>query len=125
VLTIGFAANVGLSQIAQPVDDLLVRALSHVRGRNRIHKEAYFQQHAERQMTHQALSADSRMILPVRRLVEIAFENKKWNEVVQLTNALIRVHSSDVSVAYLYNAAANFNLGDLTAAELSARVSNP
>jgi len=39
--------------------------------------------------------------------------------VIQFTDALIRIPSSDVPVAYLYNAAANFNMGNLDAAELS------
>jgi tetratricopeptide (TPR) repeat protein len=68
-----------------------------------------------------ALSADSRLIRPYRRLAEIAFESKNWQEVVQLTNQLITIHPSDAPVAYLYNAAANFNMGNLDAAELNGR----
>ena len=68
-----------------------------------------------------ALSADSRLARPYRRLAEIAFENKKWPDVVRLTNELIKIRSSDVPVAYLYNSAANFNMGNLDAAELSGR----
>ena len=68
-----------------------------------------------------ALSADSRLIRPYRRLAEIAFESKNWQEVVQLTNQLITIHPSDAPVAYLYNAAANFNMGNFDAAELNGR----
>ena len=68
-----------------------------------------------------ARSADTRLVRPCRRLAEIAFENKNWKDVVQLTSELIRIDSSRVPVAYLYNAAANFNSGNLAAAEQSAR----
>jgi tetratricopeptide (TPR) repeat protein len=69
----------------------------------------------------QALSADSRMLAAYLGLARIAFRNKRWQEVVKLTDQLVRVNAAAFPVAYLYNAAANFNLGDLTNAESSAR----
>jgi tetratricopeptide (TPR) repeat protein len=69
----------------------------------------------------QALSADSRMLAAYLGLARIAFRNKRWQEVVKLTDQLVRVNAAAFPVAYLYNAAANFNLGDLTSAESSAR----
>jgi len=69
----------------------------------------------------QALLADSRMLAAYLGLARIAFRNKRWQEVVELTDQLVRVNAAAFPVAYLYNAAANFNLGDFTSAESSAR----
>jgi tetratricopeptide (TPR) repeat protein len=69
----------------------------------------------------QALLADSRMLAAYLGLARIAFRNKRWQEVVELTDQLVRVNAAAFPVAYLYNAAANLNLGDLTGAESGAR----
>jgi tetratricopeptide (TPR) repeat protein len=69
----------------------------------------------------QALLVDSRMLAAYLGLARIAFRNKRWPEVVTYTDQLVRVDAAAFPVAYLYKAAANFNLGDLTSAESSAR----
>jgi tetratricopeptide (TPR) repeat protein len=69
----------------------------------------------------QALVADSRMLAAYLGLARIAFRNRRWQEVVELTDGLLRVDAAAFPVAYLYKAAANFNQGDLRSAESSAR----
>jgi tetratricopeptide (TPR) repeat protein len=68
-----------------------------------------------------ALSADSGLTQLYYRLAEIAFANKRWEDVVQITDELINTTSSGAFVEYFYNAAANFNMGNLAAAEKNAR----
>ena len=69
-----------------------------------------------------ALSADSKMTQPYYCLAEIAFANKRWEDVIRITDKLINTNSSGAFVEYFYNAAANFNMGNLAIAEKNARV---
>jgi tetratricopeptide (TPR) repeat protein len=68
-----------------------------------------------------ALLMDSHLLPAYIGLARIAFRGKRWQEVIQLTDQLVRVDSLGLPAAYLYNAAANFNLENLPAAEQSAR----
>lgn len=68
-----------------------------------------------------ALLIDSHLLPAYLGLARIAFRGKRWQEVIQFTDRLVSVDSLGFPVAYLYNAAANFNLENLTAAEKSAR----
>src|SRR5260370_18816941 len=68
-----------------------------------------------------ALQIDSHLLPAYLGLARIAFRGKSWQEVIQFTDRLVSVDSLGFPVAYLYNAAANFNLENLTAAEKSAR----
>jgi tetratricopeptide (TPR) repeat protein len=68
-----------------------------------------------------ALLIDAHLLPAYLGLARIAFRGKRWQEVIQFTDQLVSVESLGVPVAYLYNAAANFNLENLTAAEKSAR----
>jgi tetratricopeptide (TPR) repeat protein len=68
-----------------------------------------------------ALSADSALTHPYYRLAEIAFANKRWEDVVRISDELVNTRSSGAYVGYFYNAAANFNMGNLRAAEKNAR----
>jgi tetratricopeptide (TPR) repeat protein len=68
-----------------------------------------------------ALQIDSHLLPAYLGLARIAFRGKRWQEVIQFTDRLVSVDSLGFPVAYLYNAAANFNLENLTAAEKSAR----
>jgi tetratricopeptide (TPR) repeat protein len=45
----------------------------------------------------------------------------KWADAARLTDQLIQLNSFAYPMAYFFNAAANYNLGNLDAAELSAR----
>jgi tetratricopeptide (TPR) repeat protein len=68
-----------------------------------------------------ALLIDSHLLPAYLGLARIAFRGKRWQEVIQFTDQMVSVDSLGFPAAYLYNAAANFNLGNLTAAEKSAR----
>ena len=69
----------------------------------------------------QALLADSHQLAAYLGLARLAFREQRWHEVVQFTDQLIRMNPVAFPVAYLYNAAANFNLGNVSVAEKSAR----
>jgi tetratricopeptide (TPR) repeat protein len=68
-----------------------------------------------------ALLIDSHLLPAYLGLARIAFRANRWQEVIQFTDQLVSVNSLSLPAAYFYNAAANFNLGNLTAAEKSAR----
>ncbi len=69
----------------------------------------------------QALLADSHQLAAHLGLARLAFREQRWQEVVQFTDQLVRMNPVAFPVAYLYNAAANFNLGNVSVAEKSAR----
>src|SRR6266851_1680428 len=68
-----------------------------------------------------ALLIDSHLLPAYLGLARIAFLGHKWQEVVQLTDKVVILNPLSSPVAYLYNAAINFNMANLTAAEISAR----
>ena len=68
-----------------------------------------------------SVSADSRMLPAYLGLARIAFRNKQWDYVSDLTDKVVGMNPDAVPVAYLYNAAANLQLGSLDQAERSAR----
>jgi tetratricopeptide (TPR) repeat protein len=69
----------------------------------------------------QALSLDSRVLPAYLGLARIAFRRHEWRAVTKITDQLARIDPIAFPVGYLYNAAAHFNLGELAAAESSAR----
>ncbi|HEY4045728.1 MAG TPA: tetratricopeptide repeat protein [Acidobacteriaceae bacterium] len=69
-----------------------------------------------------ALRIDSHLLPAYLALARIAFRGKRWQEVIQFTDQLVSIDSLGFPVAYLYNAAANLNLENLTVAEKSARM---
>jgi len=68
-----------------------------------------------------ALAADPKFVSPYFGLAAMAVIENKWAEAEQLTDQLIQLNSFAYPLAYFFNAAANFNLGKLDAAEQSAR----
>jgi len=68
----------------------------------------------------QAMSADANFISPYFALAAIAVDENKWKDVLDLTNKGLALDSLDYPVGHFYNAAANYNLGNLPAAEQSA-----
>jgi len=68
-----------------------------------------------------ALLIDSHLLPAYLGLARVAFLRKRWQEVIQFTDQLVSIDSLGFPIAYLYNAAANFNLENLPAAEKSAR----
>jgi tetratricopeptide (TPR) repeat protein len=68
-----------------------------------------------------ALEADRRFLGPYLPLSTMAFEEKNWQETVELTATLTRLDPEDYPLAFLFNAVASANLGKLDVAEKSAR----
>jgi Tfp pilus assembly protein PilF len=69
----------------------------------------------------QALASDPKFVSPYFGLAAMAVVENKWAEAARLTGQLIELNSFAYPMAYFFNAAANFNLGNLDAAEQSAR----
>ena len=68
-----------------------------------------------------SLEADRRFLKPYLPLSVMAFDERNWAETLELTAALTRLDPVDYPLAYLFNAMANQSLGNLDAAEKSAR----
>jgi tetratricopeptide (TPR) repeat protein len=79
--------------------------------------------HAEeaRKAYAQALSADSKFVNPYERLYMLSFKERKWQEVADTADRVIRLNPYDFPGAYYYNGVANLQLNKLDAAERSAR----
>jgi tetratricopeptide (TPR) repeat protein len=69
----------------------------------------------------QAVVADAKYIPPHERLAWIALKDTKWPEVAEHSDAVLRLDPIDYLDAYYLNGVANFQLGNLDAAEKSAR----
>lgn len=69
----------------------------------------------------QALASDPKFVSPYFGLAAMAVVENKWAEAARLTDQLIQLNSFAYPMAYFFNAAANLNLGNLDAAEQSAR----
>jgi len=84
-----------------------------------LHEQGHLDQ--ARNAYRQAQNADSKFLKPYRQMAVIAVREKKWEEVAQTTDRLLRLDPVDFPDAYFLSAVARFNLGDLDAAEKSAR----
>ena len=69
----------------------------------------------------EALSADSKFVKPYLQLANIEMREKKWQEVVDTTDRLVKLNPYDFPRAFYFSAIANMNLRKLDAAEKSAR----
>lgn len=69
----------------------------------------------------QSLEADSKFVKPYRQMTAIAVRERKWEDVVQITDRLLRLDPVDFPDAYFFSSVGRFNLGDMEAAEKSAR----
>ncbi len=69
----------------------------------------------------QALAADSKFVSPYFGLAAMAILENRWADAEQLTEQLIALNAFAYPMAYYFNAAANYNLGKLDAAEQSGR----
>lgn len=76
---------------------------------------------AARQSFHQSLSADSKFVSPYHELAQLALRDKQWQEVVDTTDAVLKLNPVNFPGDWLLNAAGNFYLQHLDAAEKSAR----
>jgi tetratricopeptide (TPR) repeat protein len=68
-----------------------------------------------------ALVSDPKFLSPYFGLAAMAVVENKWTDAARLTDQLIQLNSFAYPMAYFFNAAAYYNLGNLEAAELSAR----
>jgi tetratricopeptide (TPR) repeat protein len=73
-----------------------------------------------RSMFGRALEADGKFVSPYVELARLAGVERKWQEVVDLTDRALALNPLDIPEALYFNALANFNLFRLEAAELSA-----
>jgi Tfp pilus assembly protein PilF len=69
----------------------------------------------------QAVTADPKFVNPYYGLSVLSMKENKWNDVVRYTDEAIKLNPYAFPVTFLFNAAANYNLGNLDAAEKSAR----
>lgn len=68
-----------------------------------------------------AVVADAKYVFPYERMYSIAADEKKWDEVAETTDKVLRLNPYDFPGAYYFSAVANFELKKLDAAEKSAR----
>lgn len=68
-----------------------------------------------------AWECDKQFVLPLLHLAAIESGEKNWKRAADLTDQLIEINPHEFPEAYLYNAAAFYNLGHLTPAEHSVR----
>jgi Tfp pilus assembly protein PilF len=69
----------------------------------------------------QAIAADPQFVNPYVGLMLIAVDQRKWEDAQHASDQVIRLNAPAFPLAYFYNSAANYNLGQLDAAEESAR----
>ena len=76
---------------------------------------------AARQSFRQSLSADATFISPYLELTQLALREKRWQEVVDTTDTLLKLNPVNFPQDWFLNAAGNVHLERLEAAEKSAR----
>ena len=76
---------------------------------------------AARKSFERSLEADPRYLPPYERLAVLALRERKWDDLVDKTDKLIKLNAFDFPQAYYYNALANLNLNHSDLAEKSAR----
>jgi tetratricopeptide (TPR) repeat protein len=74
-----------------------------------------------RQAFEQAMAADKQYLLPLLHLAALASGERNWKEAANLTDRLIDQNPLEFPEAYVYNAAAFYNLGHPQPAELSVK----
>lgn len=68
-----------------------------------------------------AIFADPQFVNPTYSLAVIAVHEKKWDEVGQYSDQVLKLNAMAFPLAYFFNAAANYNLQKFDAAEESAK----
>lgn len=74
-----------------------------------------------RKAFREALAIDPKFIDPYFGLAELAMHQQRWQEMAELTGALVKLDPYDFPGAWAYDAMAHLRLGHLDAAEKSAR----
>jgi TolA-binding protein len=69
-----------------------------------------------------AISADPKLVNPYYGLAIVGVHEKNWPEVLKYTGEITKLNPDLYPLAHMYNAAANYYLGNLDAAEKSARI---
>jgi hypothetical protein len=70
----------------------------------------------------QAIQVEPKFVNPYTELSTIAVRQQKWADVVKYTSEVIKLSAYTTPEMFFYNAAANYNLHELDAAEKSARI---
>lgn len=68
-----------------------------------------------------AVAADPKFISPYPKLADLEARAENWTDLADTTNRLLKLDAVDYPLAYFYNATAKLNLGQIDAAESSAR----
>ena len=74
---------------------------------------------AARQSFQNALAADSNLTDSYAELTNLAIEQKQWKEVADTTGRMLQGNDANLPKIWFYNAAGNFNLGQIDQAEKS------
>jgi tetratricopeptide (TPR) repeat protein len=69
----------------------------------------------------QAIAADSKYVSPYQALSDVAMQEQKWQEVLDDTKQVLALNPLSFPDAWFRNALGNYHLGNLAAAENSAR----
>jgi tetratricopeptide (TPR) repeat protein len=86
-------------------------------GRIQIQKEQLTE---ARDSLHHALSADPKFVSPYHELAQLAGRARQWQEMADMTDALLKLNPINFPQDWLLNAIANFYLQHLDVAEKSA-----
>lgn len=74
-----------------------------------------------RKAYEQSLAADAKYVNPYLRLAALAAMERKWQEVADTTDRVLKLNPVDFPNAFFYSAVANYNLQKMDAAEKNAR----
>jgi tetratricopeptide (TPR) repeat protein len=74
-----------------------------------------------RKAYEQSLAADAKYVNPYMRLAAMAAMERKWQEVADTSDRVLKLNPVDFPNAFFFNAVANYNLRNMDAAEKSAR----
>jgi tetratricopeptide (TPR) repeat protein len=68
-----------------------------------------------------AMKSDPKFVTPYLELSALALNDRKWQEAADLTDQALKLNSFDYPQAYLFNAAAKYNMQEVDAAEKSIK----
>jgi Tfp pilus assembly protein PilF len=85
-----------------------------------IHRSQKQQDQAIKEYT-ESVTCDPQYVSPYFGLAIIAIDQKRWQDAQRITDQITHLNSFAYPLAYFYNSAASFNLGQIDVAEQSAR----
>ncbi len=74
-----------------------------------------------RKAYQEALAADAKYVSPYLQLALMAAQERKWQEVAETSDRVLRLNPLEFPQAYFFSAVANYNLGKMDLAEKNAR----